>query len=85
MFPFSLIKKGTHSDPSKSFLNELIPGWNYAKNAYALDRNFYKYSIRGKGFVDVSFGALSQSELVKNVFDAYQRLQVKTIKDVYLK
>ena len=86
MFPFSLIKKGSLSaDPSKSLLNELIPGWNYAKNAYALDRNIYKYSTRGKGFVDASFGALSQSELVKNVFDAYQRLQIKTIKDIYFK
>jgi hypothetical protein len=86
MFPFSLIKKGSLSgDASKNGLNELAPGWNYAKNAYALDRNIYKYSTRGKGFVDASFGTLGQPELVKNVFDAYQRLQIKTIKDVYLK
>lgn len=83
-FPFSLIRKGSlNLLSSKAHLNEIIPGWSYAKNAYALDRNMYKYGIRGKGFVSPSFGSLGQVEIAKLVFDAYQKLQVKTIKDAY--
>lgn len=83
-FPFSLIKKGSLTLlSSKAHLNEIVPGWNYAKNAYALDRNMYKYAARGKGFVPPSFGSLWQVEIAKLVFDAYQKLQVKNIKDVY--
>jgi hypothetical protein len=66
-------------------LNEIVPGWNYAKNAYALDRNAYKYSIRGKGLVPSSFYSIYNAETARLVFDAYNRLQVEKVKDVYTK
>lgn len=85
-FPFSLIKPG---DPQlmgvAPRLNEIVPGWNYACNAYALDRNQYKYSLRGKGFVQPAFYSIFSAEVLHNVFEAYQRLQVQKIRDVYTK
>ena len=85
-FPFSLIHAG---DPQlvgvAPRLNEIVPGWNYAKNAYALDRNAYKYSIRGKGIVPSTFYSIYNPETARLVFDAYNRLQVVKIKDVYTK
>lgn len=85
-FPFSLIRPG---DPQlvgvPPRLNEIVPGWNYAKNAYALDRNAYKYCIRGKGLVPSSFCSIYNSEIARLVFDAYNRLQVGKVKDVYTK
>ncbi|MCQ2124705.1 MAG: DUF4954 family protein [Fibrobacter sp.] len=85
-FPFSLIRPGDpqlNGVPAK--LNEIVPGWNYARNAYALDRNAYKYSIRGKGVVPATFCSIFNAETVRAVFDAYCRLQVATIRDVYTK
>ncbi len=83
-FPFSLIRPG---DPQlvgvAPRLNEIVPGWNYAKNAYALDRNAYKYNIRGKGLVPASFYSIYNSEMARLVFDAYIRLQVDKVKDFY--
>ena len=85
-FPFSLIHAG---DPQlvgvAPRLNEIVPGWNYAKNAYALDRNAYKYSIRGKGIVPSTFYSIYNPETARLVFDAYNRLQVSIVKDVYTK
>ena len=85
-FPFSLIRPG---DPQlmgvPAKLNELAPGWNYARNAYALDRNMFKYAQRGKGVVPGSFFSLYNAETVRCVFDAYNRLQVKDIRDIYTK
>jgi len=85
-FPFSLIRPG---DPQlmgvPARLNEIVPGWNYARNAYALDRNAYKYSVRGKGIVPASFYSIFSAETVRCVYDAYCRLQVATIRDVYTK
>ena len=47
-FPFSLVRPG---DPQlvgvAPRLNEVVPGWNYSKNAYALDRNAYREILRG--------------------------------------
>jgi hypothetical protein len=85
-FPFSLIHAG---DPQlvgvAPRLNEIVPGWNYAKNAYALDRNAYKYAIRGKGLVPSTFYSIYNPETARLVFDAYNRLQVSNVKDVYTK
>ncbi len=85
-FPFSLVRPG---DPQlmgvPARLNEIVPGWNYAKNAYALDRNAYKYSVRGKGIVAVSFFSIYNAEIARLVFDAYNRLQVTQVRDVYTK
>lgn len=85
-FPFSLIRPG---DPQlmgvPARLNEIVPGWNYARNAYALDRNAYKYSVRGKGIVPSNFYSIFNNETVRFVFDAYNRLQVTQVRDVYTK
>ena len=85
-FPFSLIRPG---DPQlmgvPARLNEIVPGWNYARNAYALDRNLFKYAQRGKGLVNPSFYSLYSTDTVRYVFDAFNRLQVKTLQDVYTK
>ena len=85
-FPFSLIKPG---DPQlmnvPPRLNEIVPGWNYAKNAYALDRNLYKYSLRGKGVIPSSFYSIFNPDTVRYVCDAYQRLQVSDVRDIYTK
>lgn len=85
-FPFSLIRPG---DPQlvgvAPRLNEIVPGWNYARNAYALDRNLYKYSLRGKGIVPATFYSIFSPETVRYVYDAYQRLQVSAIRDIYTK
>ena len=85
-FPFSLIRPG---DPQlvnvPPRLNEIVPGWNYARNAYALDRNLYKYSLRGKGIVPSAFYSIFNPDTVRYVSDAYQRLQVSNIRDIYTK
>ena len=85
-FPFSLIRSG---DPQlmgvPARLNEILPAWNYARNAYALDRNIYKYAQRGKGAVPNSFFSLYNAETVHYAFDAYCRLQVNQVQDVYTK
>lgn len=85
-FPFSLVRPG---DPQligvPARLNEIVPGWNYACNAYALDRNAYKYSVRGKGVVPAGFFSIFSAETVRCVYDAYCRLQVDVIRDVYTK
>ena len=85
-FPFSLIRPG---DPQlvgvAPRLNEIVPGWNYARNAYALDRNLYKYSLRGKGIVPSTFYSIFSPDTVRYVYDAYQRLQVNAIRDIYTK
>ena len=83
-FPFSLIRPG---DPQlmgvPARLNEIVPGWIYSRNAYALDRNMYKYSSRGKGLVPCSFFGIFSAETVRQVFDARNRLQVEQVRDVY--
>ena len=85
-FPFSLIRPG---DPQlmgvPARLNEIVPGWNYTRNAYAMDRNFFKYSQRGKGCVPATFFGLFSPDVVRQVFDAYNRLQVSQVRDVYTK
>lgn len=85
-FPFSLVRSG---DPQlngvPARLNEIVPGWNYACNAYALDRNAYKYSVRGKGVIPASFYSIFSPETVRCVYDAYCRLQVATVRDFYTK
>ncbi|MCF0215662.1 MAG: DUF4954 family protein [Fibrobacteraceae bacterium] len=85
-FPFSLIRPGdSHLAGIPARLNEIVPGWNYFRNAYALDRNAYKYSVRGKGVVPIGYGDIYSVDTVKCVYDAYNRLQVQTVQDFYTK
>ena len=44
-----------------------------------------KYSLRGKGIVPATFYSIFSPETVRYVFDAYQRLQVNAIRDIYTK
>lgn len=85
-FPFSLVRPG---DPQlvgvPARLNEIVPGWNFAKNAYAMDRNAFKYSVRGKGIVNSSFYNIYSQDIANNVFDAFTRLQDVTVRDFYTK
>ncbi|MCQ2061113.1 MAG: DUF4954 family protein [Fibrobacter sp.] len=85
-FPFSLIRPG---DPQlmgvPAKLNEIVPAWNYSRNAYAIDRNTYKYSVRGKGIVPHAFYSIFSANTVRHVFDAFNRLQVAQVRDLYTK
>lgn len=84
-FPFSLIVPGdSRLQGIPAHLNELVPGWSYAKNSYALERNSYKYAIRGKGFVDAEETKLFSQENARLVLDALLRLQSVPVKDVYI-
>ena len=71
--PFTLIASGVTTLPQR------------VRNAYALDRNMFKYAQRGKGVVSGSFFSLYGAETVRHVYDAYNRLQVKEIRDIYTK
>jgi len=85
-FPFSLICPGNPQLAGVApRLNEIIPGWNYSRNCYALDRNAYKYCIRGKGIVQPSFYSIYNPEIARLVLDAYNRLNVDKVKDIYTK
>ncbi len=49
VFPFSLIAPSFNSaDGSTNGLNEILPGWMWSENAYALIRNAYKYEDRNQ-------------------------------------
>jgi len=83
-FPFSLIKPGDYHLPSvPATLNEVVPAWGYSKNAYALDRNAFKYSVRGKGLLETVEFSIWSPKIAKLVLDAFRKLQVGTVKDVY--
>lgn len=83
-FPFSLIRPAEHAPAVlPASLNELVPGWTFAKNPYAVDRNAFKYSVRGKGIADPELWNLWNADLAKQVLDAYRRLQVSKVKEVY--
>jgi hypothetical protein len=45
-FPFSLIAPS--AAPEAAGLNELMPGWMWSENGYALARNAYKYADRNR-------------------------------------
>ncbi|MDR1759600.1 MAG: DUF4954 family protein [Fibrobacter sp.] len=83
-FPFSLIKA-----PSQNYagisenLNELLPAWNYGKNAYGLERNAYKYAVRRKGVEEIPPFKILNAELAKLVLKAYHSLNVEKVLDVY--
>jgi hypothetical protein len=46
-FPFSLITEGSAAGTSEA-RNEILPGWMWSENAYALIRNAYKYADRNR-------------------------------------
>lgn len=84
MFPFSLIRACSHPVPGTSIsLNELLPGWNYTKNAYSLERSLFKFAQRSKGYPDHLTVSLHSSELARLVLDAWHRLQVPRVRDYY--
>lgn len=85
-FPFSLVRPGdSHMTSVASRLNEILPGWNFTKNAYAMDRNAFKYSVRGKGVVNASHYSMFNPEVARFVFDAYNRLRMVEVRDIYTK
>lgn len=45
-FPFSLVAPAT--EPAAPGLNEIMPGWMWGENAYALARNAYKFADRNR-------------------------------------
>lgn len=83
-FPFSLLRKCEQPIPGVSQgLNELVPGWSYTKNAFALERNLYKFAQRSKGCADIQPVSLHSAEMARLVLDAWKRLQVARPRDYY--
>jgi len=83
-FPFSLIQAPSLRIPGYSeHLNELLPGWIYAKNAFAIARNSFKYAQRSKGLGDELAYDILNPGLARLVYDAWNRLQVTRIRDAY--
>lgn len=82
--PFSLILAGS---PQKynlpAGMNEVVPGWVFAKNQYSLSRNLHKYASRGKGAVPSSLYALYSSQNVKTVALAYAKIRDVKIQEIY--
>ncbi len=83
-FPFSLIKAPNPIGAGTSGnLNELVPAWNYLKNAYALERSAFKYNVRRKGVEEIPPFKLLNPELARFVLKAYHSLDVEKVLDVY--
>jgi hypothetical protein len=83
-FPFALI--GAPLTPiagMPSHLNEVHPGWGYARNAFSIARSLYKYTQRSKGFPEEIGYDLLNPELARQVLDAYNRLSTTAVKDIY--
>ena len=82
--PFALIRSGS---PEKyglsSELNEIVPGWGYAKNAFAISRNLHKYAQRGKNFVVPDFYSLYSTSNVRAVYSAMLKLQELPVQEIY--
>ncbi len=82
--PFSLILTGT---PEKYGLpvglNEIVPGWMFSKNQYALARNIYKYSVRAKNMVSPATYDLFSLVTARAVRYAYRKLAALSGKEVY--
>jgi carbonic anhydrase/acetyltransferase-like protein (isoleucine patch superfamily) len=84
MFPFSLIRTGEQPISGLPLgLNELVPGWVYTKNAFALQRNLYKFGMRSKGYPENLAVSLQSAEMARLVLDAWRRLQVTRVRDFY--
>lgn len=84
-FPFSLSLENTlpHTVLSQT-LNELIPGWVFAQNSYALQRNLFKYAQRSKGFKEEITHSLLTPAIARLVLDALDRLSnITEIRDIY--
>jgi len=83
-FPFSLVRKPEHVPPGlPQSLNEIVPGWCYTKNAFALERNLYKFGIRSKGYPENLSITLNNAELARLVLESWRRLQVPRPRDFY--
>ena len=83
-FPFSLIQQPSAYVPGLSrSLNEVIPGWTYQKNAFAIARNLFKYAQRAKGQSEDLTYELLNPILARQVLDAYNLLLVKRVLDSY--
>lgn len=82
--PFALIRSGNPEKYGLSKdLNEIIPGWGYAKNALAIARNLHKYGLRGKNLVSANFYSLFSSANVRAVNSAFQKLQDLPVQEIY--
>jgi len=83
-FPFALIQQPSADVSGISHnLNEVIPGWSYQKNAFAIARNLFKYAQRAKGQSEDLAYELLNPQLARQVLDAYDLLQVARIQDAY--
>ncbi len=82
-FPFSLILPNDPNLHGTHNLNELRPGWCYGKNAYFMARSVYKFSLRGKGSVPPETSKILSDRNASLVLDAWRRLQVQQIKEIY--
>jgi hypothetical protein len=80
--PFALILPAGQHQVEKG--NELIPGWTYGENSFALERNIYKYTTRNqarKHSFEISLFAHNTCRLV---LDAYKLLlDVREVKEFY--
>lgn len=83
-FPFSLIQQPTVPTPGLSpHLNEIVPGWAYAKNAFAISRNLFKWEQRSKGTGEDLSYALLNPHLARLALNSWNRLQVARVRDFY--
>lgn len=83
-FPFSLIREPEFTPPHIGrTLNEVIPGWSFLHNAFALERGQYKFAQRSKGMGEELVLPLLNAQLARLVLDSWNRLQVNTVKDIY--
>lgn len=82
--PFALIRPGNPEKYGLSKdLNEVVPGFGYGKNAFALERNLQKYAQRGKNIISSAFYSLFSVSNVRAVYNAFVKLQEVTVQEIY--
>ncbi|MBF0197062.1 MAG: DUF4954 family protein [Planctomycetes bacterium] len=83
--PFSLINAPTEPISGLSAqINEIMPGWMWSHNGYALMRNEFKFAKRNKARRNEFPTKLGRAELMTLVLKAKAFLTVETTKDIYL-
>lgn len=75
-FPFSLIRQpGIVPAGINPLLNEIHPLWGYGHNAFAMERNLYKFSTRGRPLLDNESNHLLEPDLARLILEAHGRLR----------
>lgn len=85
-FPFTLINAPATQNPMvpRQF-NELLPGWAYGCNSYALVRNQYKYAQRKRSKKPFSEFGIIRDDIAQLVFAAWKILKsVENVKEIYI-